>query len=70
MDYSKLRFDGNSLSLDEIRSRISSFIIYESDTNNWEKQWLVMDDFCLSEYINSSAKEIYDRMIEDLHAGN
>ena len=70
MDFSKLRFDGSSLSLDEIRSRFNSFIIYKSAGNNWERQWLVMDDFTLSEYINYSAKEIYDKMIEDLHAGN
>lgn len=70
MDYSKLRFDDSSLSLNEIRSRFNTFIIYESDSNNWERQWSIMNDFCLGEYINYSAKEIYEKMIEDLHAGN
>lgn len=70
MDYSKLRFDDSSLSLNEIRSRFNTFIIYESDSNNWERQWNIMNDFCLGEYINYSAKEIYEKMLEDLHAGN
>lgn len=70
MDYSKLRFDDSSLSLNEIRSRLNTFIIYESDSNNWERQWNIMNDFCLGEYINYSAKEIYEKMLEDLHAGN
>lgn len=69
MDYSKLRFDDSSLSLNEIRSRFNTFIIYESDSNNWERQWNIMNDFCLGEYINYSAKEIYEKMLEDLHAG-
>ena len=70
MDYSKLRFDDSSLSLNEIRSRFNTFIIYESDSNNWERQWNIMNDFFFFLYINNSAKEIYYKLLEDLHAGN
>ena len=44
MDYNKLRFDSSSFSLDVIRSRFEKFIIYESDSNNWKKQWLIMNN--------------------------
>lgn len=70
MNYKELKFNDSSISLDEILKKFDRFVIYESDSNNWKCQWFILDDFSLSEFINMTAKEIYDEMIENLHDGN
>ncbi|WP_027727696.1 hypothetical protein [Treponema sp. C6A8] len=70
MDYNKLRFDSSSFSLDVIRSRFEKFIIYESDSNNWKKQWLIMNSTTLKNLLSYSAKEVYEELFEELNGAN